>query len=559
MNTSYIKYLSGRILLCLALLNIVACSGNENVEKVGDITDQIDEITPPTPPAPTPPTPPTPPAPAPPTPPTPPASGLVHDLKSQWAEGGSTDNDGATRDYYNRGARLAWINRMGDWHDSAGAAQGNSAYAIVTLPDDDLPGFHSWDVTNLVGEWMSGTVPNQGFFLRHLHGGGPVDFYSREHPVPEQRPELNIVTDMGSFFLAPVADTHLRSSSFGSIGREVTLRIRAELHHVLIRFDLSSIPADANVSSATLQLFSFAEFGGTLDVGVFRVFTDAGELPALKTGGLAEGFIDDVGIGAHPDVHVFTNFESANWGDVYRGWDSPTLERVTSGLNFEPVDGTALRATVPAGGLTGMNVLFNFQEQLGFEPTEVFFRYYLRFNQNWEPVVGGKLPGIAGRYRVAGWGGRKSDGTNGWSSRGVYMTNIPAQNPLAGHVPVGNYIYHTGMGRWGDNVLWQDGLLGLLEKDRWYSIEQRLVMNTPGLNDGITETWIDGRLAYRRTNWRWRNEGFDNIKIEQIWLNVYHGGTTPSATDISLYIDNIVIASSYIGPMTTADMSASSK
>jgi hypothetical protein len=198
-----------------------------------------------------------------------------------------------------------------------------------------------------------------------------------------------------------------------------------------------------------------------------------------------------------------------------------------------------------------MNVGYEFADHLGSEPTEIYFRYYLRIDQDWDPVDGGKFPGISGTYGVAGWGGRPSDGTNGWSSRGLYQRSIPAANPFGETVPVGNYIYHADMtGTYGDNALWQNGFLGFLEKSRWYSVEQHLVLNAPGVNDGILETWIDGRLAYRVTDWRWRD--VDSLKIEQIWLNVYHGGTAVPDNDIHLYIDNVVIASSYIGPMSGA-------
>jgi hypothetical protein len=40
-----------------------------------------------------------------------------------------------------------------------------------------------------------------------------------------------------------------------------------------------------------------------------------------------------------------------------------------------------------------------------------------------------------------------------------------------------------------------------------------------------------------------------DIRIEKIWMNVYHGGVTPSPADLHLYIDNVVIARRYIGPM----------
>ena len=224
---------------------------------------------------------------------------------------------------------------------------------------------------------------------------------------------------------------------------------------------------------------------------------------------------------------------------------------MTSGAGFEQIDGSALKVTVPAGSNTGMGVAYKFADQTGSEPEEIYFRYYIRIDQSWDPTYGGKFPGISGTYGVAGWGGRPSDGTNGWSARGGYHPTIPGDNPLGDTVPVGNYVYHADQNTiYGDNVLWQDGYLGFLEKDRWYSVEQHLILNTPGVNDGVLETWIDGRKAYRQTNWRWRDT--NSLKIEQIWLNVYHGGTDVPDQDISLYIDNVVIASSYIGPMAGA-------
>jgi hypothetical protein len=287
-----------------------------------------------------------------------------------WAEGTQADDDGATRDYYNRAAKLEWDNFMGDWRDNAGTPQGEAAYATSTLVDDNTPGAHTWNVTSLVQAWLAGT-PNQGFFLRQVSGSGPFDFYSREHPVADERPGLTVATDMGSFVLAAEADTYLDSSTYQGQGDRTTLRIGG--YPTLVRFDLSTIPAGANVASATLQLFSYAEYGtSALDVGVFRVFHDPGVMPPVENG-LANSYAGDVGVGGHPDVHVFTDFEIANWGDEYGGDPyATTLERVTTSAGFSAIDDTALRVTVPAGGNTGMNVGYEFADQLGSEPTEIY-------------------------------------------------------------------------------------------------------------------------------------------------------------------------------------------
>lgn len=471
------------------------------------------------------------------------------DPRAVWVEGTMADDDGATRDFYNRAAMLEWDNFMGDWRDASGMAQGNAAYAIASLPDDNTPGPHTWDVTSLVSEWLAGT-PNHGFMLRRVGGAGPFDFYSREHSITAERPQLTVNTSAGTVLLSPVADTHLDSSTYQGFGDDTRLRI-AE-NPTLIRFDLAAIPGGATMNSATLQLWSYAEYGSSaLEVGVFRVFHDPGALPPAQNG-LAYSYEGDAALGGHPDVYEHTTFDDTSWGDVYRNADSPTLQLVSSAPGFEQLDGQALRVTVPAGDNFGAGFAFKFEEQTGSEPEEIYFRYYIRIDDAWNPTYGGKFPGISGTYGVAGWGGRPSDGTNGWSARGGYHPTIPDHsNPLGDTVPVGHYVYHADQGtQWGDNVLWRDGYLGYLEKDRWYSIEQHLVLNTPGVNDGILESWVDGRLAYRETDWRWRDTS--DLKIEQIWVNVYHGGTAVPDEDISLYIDNIVIADSYIGPMTGA-------
>jgi len=248
---------------------------------------------------------------------------------------------------------------------------------------------------------------------------------------------------------------------------------------------------------------------------------------------------------ASRDVLFSCNFESDNW---YEEWgmrrrdEHADVIAADASRKFRPLQGKALRIKVDQGGHYGLSVQFHFRKQLGEEPEEIYFRYCLRFADDWDPVRGGKLPGIAGTYGRAGWGGRPVNGRDGWSARGLFL------GLKDGKTPIGFYCYHADMrGKYGSNWVWDKDRLGYLENNRWYCIEQYVKMNTPGRNDGILRGWVDGQLAFEKTDVRLRD--VDSLKIECVWLNVYLGGTWTSRSDHHLYIDNVVIALNYVGPM----------
>jgi hypothetical protein len=249
------------------------------------------------------------------------------------------------------------------------------------------------------------------------------------------------------------------------------------------------------------------------------------------------------------------DFEADNWVDRWtQVAHLKVLDTVDSDddRKFAPLQGKALRVKIAEGSTGALSTSYKFQRETGAEPEEVYFRYYLRLADDWNQTLqGGKLPGISGTYGIAGWGGRKSDGTDGWSARGSFRLTIPKGNPLGGRTPIGTYCYHADMrGHYGDVWGWQNDYLGFLENNRWYCVEQYLKLNTPAVADGILRAWIDGRPAFEKTDIRFRM--VDKLKIEQVWMNVYHGGTKPSPYDQHLYIDHVVIARRYIGPMHMA-------
>ncbi len=238
-------------------------------------------------------------------------------------------------------------------------------------------------------------------------------------------------------------------------------------------------------------------------------------------------------------------FESPEW---WREWGLKQPEAGTEtvaedpALKFEPLQGRALRVRIREGSNLGSNLRYKFAERTQAEPEEIFFRYYLRFADDWNPTIqGGKLPGISGTYNRAGWGGRPVNGHDGWSARGLF------ERQRDGLTAIGFYCYHVDMkGKYGSNWVWGRDRLGYLENNRWYAVEQQLKLNHPGVNDGVLRGWIDGRLAFEKTDVRMRDT--TDLKIEMVWLNVYQGGTRPAPSEDHLYIDNVVISRNRIGP-----------
>ncbi len=210
------------------------------------------------------------------------------------------------------------------------------------------------------------------------------------------------------------------------------------------------------------------------------------------------------------------DFESDDW---FRAWGArqrpPRAEIVAHdpARKFEPHSGKALRVRIDRGEHYGVSLTYRFLREWGYEPEEIYFQYGLRLADDWRPARGGKLPGVAGTYGRAGWGGRPVNGRDGWSARGLF------EGQRDGKTPIGFYCYHADMrGRYGAQWVWDREERGFLENNRWYAIQQFVKLNTPGQNDGVLRGWVDGKLAFEKTDLRFRD--VETLKMETVWLDV---------------------------------------
>lgn len=458
--------------------------------------------------------------------------------------------DGATCRYFNSGARFPWRHPLGDWRDATGQSQGTVPYDRASIKNDRAGDVVHWSVTALVRHWSDAHASDGGLFLGPVKGspGGTVAFSSREAPDVALRPKLRIDFKDGSAAttLFPIADTTLDCSTVASLGNRTTL-VSGEQHRAALGFDVAAL-AGRPIANATLEL-AHVHHDAAGVVGIYALEPPVVAGRVSQEAGIAARYPRDEGIGRDPDVIFATGFESpfwrSEWSYVSLGSHAETVDR-DDVRKFEPLFASALRVEIPQGTNLGLDMGFNFLDKIGAEPDEIYFRYYIRFADDWIPTAdGGKLPGPAGTYGRAGWGGRKANGTEGWSLRGLFLHASTVSNPVHGRIGIGTYAYHAaGEDFFGDEWDWNRSTQ-LLERNRWYCLEQRLRMNTPAQRDGLLRAWIDGVMAFDKQDVYLRD--IPSIRIEKIWMNVYHGGTTKAAEDLHLYIDNVVIARRPIG------------
>lgn len=461
------------------------------------------------------------------------------------------DSAGATCSNFSNMGSLAWTRRGGDWVDAANHPYGPQSFDTQSILLGHGRPFTEWNVTELVRGWLTDRFHNDGMLLRAEKGelNGVIDFHSRESADLTSTPVLKLKWADGSRArLSPDADTYLDCSSITSLGNQKIFKVGGN-QSALLRFSLK--PRKANLEQAALMLVSDKQYGNGSKIGVYRVSPPYARSSTSVDQGLASGFVGDVGIETDPDVIFATGFENPFWITEWN-WYSPFSNAETvlddSARQFRQFQGKALRVRLVKGSNFGLDLRYTFDRKNEPEPDEIFFRYYLRFGNDWDPYLdGGKMPGIAGTDGRAGWGMRKSDGYNGWSVRGAFAARLAAAKSVKGLTTLGSYVYHVDIDDssgeyWG----WNHGPSGIVENNKWYSIEQHVKLNTPGKRDGVFRVWLDGRQVFERTNIRFRY--VPTLKIESVWLDVYHGGVAPSPKNMTLYIDNVVISKKYIGP-----------
>ncbi|MEQ1576456.1 MAG: polysaccharide lyase [Hyphomicrobium sp.] len=156
--------------------------------------------------------------------------------------------------------------------------------------------------------------------------------------------------------------------------------------------------------------------------------------------------------------------------------------------------------------------------------TSSCLRYSVYLPAGFDFGSGGELPGIFGGkgYQPAS----RADGMNGLASRLTW--GVDGSGELSLQAPNENargVAYPLGTGSFN------------FRRERWVSIEQETVLNTPGSADGVARLWVDGDLKIENTGVVWRQDA--TLALSGIVYDVWYGGagntsTAPSDTYLAL-------------------------
>ncbi len=225
-------------------------------------------------------------------------------------------------------------------------------------------------------------------------------------------------------------------------------------------------------------------------------------------------------------------FQSANWQQNWQikpqkkwGLENIQIMGDPSG-KFEKI----LRVNYPGGSASPtVHRKYNtpiggtsFYAELGIKNAQALrLSYNLRFGKNFNFVRGGKLPGLFGGNGASG--GKIPDGSDGFSTR--FMWRKQGDGEIYAYLPT-SVKHGTSIGRGN----WR------FQPDRWYRLEQEVILNDPGVANGQIRVWLDGKQVLERGGLTFRQS--DQLNINGIFFSTFFGGSDPSwATPQDVHVD----------------------
>jgi len=476
-------------------------------------------------------------------------------LLSEW-------KDGPDWTFANSHLHIRWENLGGDYLDANLTEQGSTPFASCASISTGAAGqTRTWSIGTLIDRLRA---ENTAIYLKATTGGGNFWFASKENGT-YSGPSLSVVTNQGTvnptllkdyFIVDGIDSENLYNNYNGQLGG-----LNAN-HIILLKFDLSVIPAAATISSATLTMTTAGSGSAAFPI-VYSAFLlnppsivtqPETQLGGVETG-IAAALASDGALSSHNSVVAYDTFESlaainnGNWRWVPR--NSGTWANGPSYTTFTDSNMPAAQITVEPGvgwGTSGnsfakpIRVVYppNWhntldgttdnpltppnrpwcEEWVDIEtaPTEAYLRYVIEIDEDAD--VGLAQDSGINMVRMARLANVLGDITDGLNVEGsAYVFSYAPSFGGVGFRPRGNpsthgpifraqvyvYDYENGFGAPGsssDKYTLEPNIC--FEAGKKYTIEQYVKLNT----------WNGQGTPYDSVASHWNSDG-----IQRVWIN----------------------------------------
>jgi len=267
--------------------------------------------------------------------------------------------------------------------------------------------------------------------------------------------------------------------------------------------------------------------------------------PPPEKGGLAALYPGDEQIELDPRVLFVEDFETGTVAEIGKRWGS-----ISKAQNIELAGD--LHGASP--GRRSLHISKNghlFTHTLGVDT--MYARFYVKFHEktgyihHFVHLVADRTP----TPWPKGGAGERPSGEAKFST-GIEPTGRWGRFPPPGVWNFYTY-WHEMKTKWGSVY---NGRQTPIAPGRWYCVEAMLKANSsPAKADGEQAFWVDGELYGRFKGFRWRTT--DKLKINSFWLLYYNTDQParhnkdpkPGSRVMEVWFDDIVIATTYVGPV----------
>lgn len=231
--------------------------------------------------------------------------------------------------------------------------------------------------------------------------------------------------------------------------------------------------------------------------------------------------------------------------DVKAAWQSryakgPDEGRVT--IISDSRTGNAVRIQYPDGGNQSSRSGATWETDLNYSGEDLYMSYWVKFDDDFQFVKGGKLPGLGGSTEFP-YGDFEFTTRLMWREDGKLEFYVHGYN------------VNNSQGAEPYRIFWDDaGYHARVNKGQWHHIEIRQKLNTPGQRDGRLQGWLDGELVCDNTdNSGTRGSGETDTRINHLYFSTFFGGSSAPASqwqpkaDVYATFDDFTVSTSRIG------------